>query len=338
MLCSILGTLSKTCIFVGLIRSIYHASFPFSFFPPSSCTFFPFPFSVLSPPSACSSYPDRLPDVICTKPFKQGVIEFGCGQCLPCRINRRRLWTARLLLESSIHDHSSFLTLTYDDDSCPSELIPDHYQKWLKRLRKVSPKISYYLVGEYGGRTFRPHFHAAVFGLRTKSGVLPGDEMKWPYGHVYSNEVNEHTLGYCAKHITKITVRPELDGLRPEFARMSRRPAIGLRAIKPYAEFITSKHGSQILARDLDVPTSFSYESRSWPFGRYLRQQLRLSAGMEKSIPDLAWQSMTLATVNEYLESGAATVVKRRKASRLASMRKASFLHSLNPNLHNGDL
>lgn len=86
---------------------------------------------------------------------------------MPCRLNRRRLWTHRLLLEQLKHGDSCFLTLTYDEKHLPEggSLVPKHAQDFLKRLRsKTNLKLRYYLVGEYGEDTERPHYHVALFG------------------------------------------------------------------------------------------------------------------------------------------------------------------------------
>lgn len=45
-----------------------------------------------------------------------GVMPCPCGKCIPCLINRKRLWKHRLILESYCHDKSAFVTLTYNDD------------------------------------------------------------------------------------------------------------------------------------------------------------------------------------------------------------------------------
>ena len=100
-------------------------------------------------------------------------IPFPCGQCLACRINRRRVWTNRLLLESLDHEHNSFITLTYADEFLPISptkpvptLCKRDAQLFLKRLRKrLTFPIRYYLCGEYGGLNGRPHYHAILFGF-----------------------------------------------------------------------------------------------------------------------------------------------------------------------------
>lgn len=110
--------------------------------------------------------------MICSKSFKG----FGCGQCFCCRINKRRENVTRLLAESLFHDDSTFITLTLDDNTKETgygvkygdftQLNKSYIQAWLNRFRmRVSPtRIRYFLVGEYGKQTLRPHYHAILFG------------------------------------------------------------------------------------------------------------------------------------------------------------------------------
>ena len=93
---------------------------------------------------------------------------YGCGQCLPCRINKKRVWTHRIMLESSLHTDNAFVTLTYSDENLPKDgsLVPRHVQLFLKKVRKeIEPaRLRFFCVGEYGDRTQRPHYHVALFG------------------------------------------------------------------------------------------------------------------------------------------------------------------------------
>ena len=104
---------------------------------------------------------------LCKKPFRG----FGCGQCLPCRIVKRRIWTHRIMLEAQMHEKCSFLTLTYDPENEPPgrTLDPDDVQLWMKRFRERLRSeygifVRQYLIGEYGDETQRPHYHSAPFG------------------------------------------------------------------------------------------------------------------------------------------------------------------------------
>ena len=151
----------------------------------------------------------------CKKPYTQGVHVFGCGQCLPCRINRRRIWQARLVLESLMHEHSAFVTLTYDEENLPKDnsLNPKEFQKWIKRLRKeYSPKkLRYFGVGEYGDKSDRPHYHAILYGVEPcwkgqsmfdKEGQCcpPCDRISktWGKGLVFIGTVTPDSAGYCS--------------------------------------------------------------------------------------------------------------------------------------------
>lgn len=170
---------------------------------------------------------------MCKKPFVKGISPFPCGQCLPCRLNRRRLWTHRLLLEQHSHEFSSFATLTYSDDALPAgnTLVPKHTQDWLKRLRALlgpARPLRYYLVGEYGDESQRPHYHAALFGLSHLEGELL--RTSWGHGHIQLGTLTKESAQYIAGYVTKKMTAPDdprLQGRHPEFARMSLRPGIG---------------------------------------------------------------------------------------------------------------
>lgn len=133
-------------------------------------------------------------------------LEIPCGQCVGCRLDNARSWAIRLMHERHYHDLCCFLTLTYDAHNLPNPPSVDHrhFQLFMKRLRKYhhyanpdAPKIKYYMCGEYGGNTNRPHYHAIVFGLDF------ADKRKWKKGkrgdQIYTSEkLNElWGLGYC---------------------------------------------------------------------------------------------------------------------------------------------
>jgi len=193
-----------------------------------------------------------------------GSVPAGCGQCMPCRINRRRLWTHRMMLESYKHAENSFLTLTYDDEHLPARgsLDPSHTQKWLKRFRKaIAPrKVRFYLVGEYGDQSQRPHYHAALFGVGP-DGIVVNNEYcsvpdivsrTWGKGHVMLGSLTSASAQYICGYVTKkMTSKfdPRLNGRYPEFARMSRRPGIGSSWFEAYQSdifpngYVTSRDG-----------------------------------------------------------------------------------------------
>lgn len=234
--------------------------------------------------------------MLCKNPFMVGVLPAGCGQCLSCLINRRRLWVHRMILESAKHAGSCFVTLTYDDKHLPlgGTLEPDDTQKWLKRLRKIiSPeKIRYFLVGEYGEKANRPHYHVALFGLDQlkaggddgKSGVikeswtLDGSQI----GHIFVGDLNQASASYIAGYVTKKLTKhgdPRLNGRHPEFARMSLRPGIGAGAVPDIVASLSTSGGLNAVANMGDVPTQLRHGKKLMPLGRYLSGRLRTEMG-----------------------------------------------------------
>lgn len=190
-----------------------------------------------------------------------------------------------MYLESLCHPASSFVTLTYSPERLPvgGSLVPRDVQLWLKRLRaKMSPSsFRFFLCGEYGDQSWRPHYHAALFGV----GVASQEEIAgtWSMGHVAVYEFNETTAQYIAGYVVKKMTRagdPRLRGLHPEFARMSLRPGIGALAMEIVSEQLFSAAGVEEFRKVGDVPRALRLGRRSIPLGRYLRARLRADIGM----------------------------------------------------------
>lgn len=239
--------------------------------------------------------------MICDKPYVQGVRAFPCGQCMPCRINRRRLWSNRILLESCKHEHNSFLTLTYAPDNLPllqaddptsATLAPRDLQLFIKRLRKIcSRPIRYFAVGEYGDETWRPHYHAALFGvspleveLVRKAWSIDGK----PIGHIMLGDLSRASAAYIAQYCTKkLTAAddPRLQGRHPEFTRMSLRPGIGALAVDDIVKSLSGSLGKRMLDATGDVPLSIKIGGKDVPLGRYLRRKIRQGLDLYKVNP-----------------------------------------------------
>ena len=92
-------------------------------------------------------------------------LEIPCGKCIGCRADQAQSWGVRLYHEASLYSENCFLTLTYNQENCPSELDKPELQKFFKRLRRHQERpLKYFAVGEYGSQTRRPHYHAIIFG------------------------------------------------------------------------------------------------------------------------------------------------------------------------------
>lgn len=199
---------------------------------------------------------------------------FPCGQCLACRINKRRVWTHRLMLEGFCHPDSMFVTLTYAPEHYPGQLVKRDAQLFIKRLRKaLEPrKIRYYLAGEYGEKKSRAHYHAILFGVyRHEKKVI---ERCWPFGLVDCGDGNRLTFQYVAGYVTKKYIKKE-DGLQKEFTLMSRKPGIGYPALSNVLRLMDNPHFVRMLHLQGDVPHGLHHGSKFMPFGRYLTDKLR---------------------------------------------------------------
>lgn len=134
-----------------------------------------------------------------------------CGKCISCIERKRADWSFRLKQEHQISIKSTFLTLTYNEKFVPKKkdkLVLDkkQIQKYIKRVRHKNPGIKYYLVGEYGDKNNRPHYHAIVFNVDNSSLV---DEWKdtdsgnsETLGNVQTDTVSEASIHYVTGYIT----------------------------------------------------------------------------------------------------------------------------------------
>lgn len=162
-----------------------------------------------------------------------------CGKCSFCIKKRVSQWSFRLMQQDKISISSHFITLTYDNEHCPitkkgfRTLVKKDLQDFFKRLRYHSEqsgktaKISYYGVGEYGGRTKRPHYHCIIFNATDvnigKSWILNGEQI----GNLKFGQVSGASVGYTLKYITKKgggykIGSGEWDDRQREFALMSK--------------------------------------------------------------------------------------------------------------------
>jgi len=168
-------------------------------------------------------------------------------------------------------DENCFITLTYDEDHLPpsGSLEYRDFQLFLKRLRKhFEPReIRFFMCGEYGSNTRRPHFHAALFNLdfpdkklfkttEQKNKLYTSDLLDRIWGKGFTNigALTYQSAAYIARYITdkititessKTTINPstnkpysyhyhsinpitgELTQLKPEFQQSSRKPGLG---------------------------------------------------------------------------------------------------------------
>lgn len=187
-----------------------------------------------------------------------------CGHCLGCRTDQARGWAVRLVHEGVTLSPAWFVTLTYAPENLPENgtLVPRDITLFIKKLRRMleGERISYYIAGEYGEVTARPHYHAVLYGprlldrihLSSRHGApvfrSPSLENLWGHGILEFTALTYAAARYCASYVRKkVRMRDdpehysrvdpgtgELLSVEREFGRMSRRPAIGRKWIERF--------------------------------------------------------------------------------------------------------
>ena len=173
-------------------------------------------------------------------------VSIPCGSCIGCRLERSRQWAIRCMHEASLHPDNTVVCLTYDPEHLPQNgsLVKEHFQLFMKRLRKVFPqKIRYLHCGEYGENLSRPHYHAVLFNCdftdkepykKSKTGhpqwTSETLNKTWGKGFCTISSLTFDTAAYVARYITKkITGDDSIEhyqGKQAEYITMSRRPGL----------------------------------------------------------------------------------------------------------------
>lgn len=192
-------------------------------------------------------------------------ISIPCGKCIGCKSARAQAWCVRIMHEAKMHDCNSFLTLTYDDAHLPEDggLNYAHFQTFARRLRKRGVRFRFFMCGEYGETTFRPHYHAILFGVdfssdrvqcnsiysRVPMFTSPTLSECWDYGLHSIGSVTPESARYVASYcvlgdaVSSFEARPrvcqatgEIYYIRPSFCQMSLKPGIGFSWFEKYGK------------------------------------------------------------------------------------------------------
>ncbi len=232
----------------------------------------------------------------CLRPIELPSGYITCGQCRNCRIDKKRVWTCRLLLESKYYPTSSFVTLTYEDEVIPltvdglTNLLKEDVKKFIKDFRysyrSWDSNFRYFAVGEYGKDTQRAHFHLILFGVDPEREQLIQET--WGKGFTTTSEISRARIAYVSQYCLKKLNSPDLEDetRNPEFALQSRKPGIGSPALNYLENVLCSKHGSEYIAYAMDVFKAIRIDGRIYPLGNYLRSILRHRLGIPQSRPE----------------------------------------------------
>lgn len=222
-------------------------------------------------------------------------LELPCGKCIGCRMERARAWKVRVLHEAQLYDANLIVSLTYADKWLPRSLgleYPD-FQGFMKRLRRRVAGVSlgpdggrpirFFVAGEYGGETGRPHFHAILFNCRFQdmqewqNGFFSSRvaEDLWGRGNVViDGDVTPQGAAYVTGYVTEKQEREaphvldlgtgELIFRRREFCQMSRSPGLGAWWYRRYGDDLFPQDAAVFPGKQVKVPRFY--------FERYKRE------------------------------------------------------------------
>ena len=221
-----------------------------------------------------------------------------CGRCIGCRLERSRQWAMRCVHESSMWHENSFITLTYNNESLPANgsLDKTHYQLFMKRLRKKfksneNNPIRFYMCGEYGDISNRPHYHAILFNHdfhdkswhKTIKGnkLYVSDQLQdiWKHGHCLIGDVTFESAAYVARYLMKkqngkaleiidpkTHLKPyevldhhtgQISKILPEYTTMSLKPGIAHNWIKKHWKDVYPSDNIHIRGKELKPCKSY---------------------------------------------------------------------------------
>lgn len=179
---------------------------------------------------------------ITSKQGKKHRLVVPCGKCSDCQNSKRAQFVARCRYELQVTKNCYFVTFTYNDNNLYKlyykqqyviynpQFIKDYltnnksntfaYDKFLLNKEHAkelvinvrnyfkdfyNDKVKYYLTGEYGTVSHRPHFHMLLFTkkkyyLQTLETIF---KKLWKLGNVDVAIANDAAINYVAKHQIK---------------------------------------------------------------------------------------------------------------------------------------
>lgn len=150
-----------------------------------------------------------------------------CGKCPECLKKRQSGYMCRCIEEAKKRGNIWFITLTYSDEHLPKidgipSLCREDIKKWKREVRRSYlkknglkfPDFSFLLCGEYGPRTYRPHYHGFICGLDKYHAMLLSRYWEDNYGFTVFKSVpfTSKDTSCVARYVSKYCVKP--DGLK----------------------------------------------------------------------------------------------------------------------------
>lgn len=237
---------------------------------------------------------------------------FGCGRCMPCRYNIRRIKTHRLMLEAELHPHNAFLTCTYRDEDLPSGFVhpktgqvfapnsvnPEEHRLFINRLRSAYRRVfgerfRMYGVGEYGEKNGRPHYHYALFNFPTcvyRGYRFQGSRFEpckcdlcrfvsdvWGKGNIFIGSLERESAQYICGYVTKKMTSDNSD-FQSNYL-LGRHPEFARMSNRPgiarnYVDIIADLLTANGVTDIDELPRVLLHGQKALPLGRYMMDKL----------------------------------------------------------------
>lgn len=181
---------------------------------------------------------------MCTNPNRLADGSFvACRECWQCKERKIDDWSGRNIAEVRNARAAHTVTLTYGrDPDNPTVAGIDHMraavltysdvQKMLKHLRVDGYPVRYFVVGEYGDKKGRSHWHIILY-WQGDIPELPDMERNrhwkyWPHGFTYWRELKRTYAGAAVRYACKYLVKVMGDENGQIFGPMpSKKPPLG---------------------------------------------------------------------------------------------------------------
>lgn len=173
---------------------------------------------------------------MCIDPGKISDVGFvACRKCWQCRENKIDDWVGRCVAESVTAKAAHVVTLTYgydletgDSDNIRAAVLTySDVQKYLKRLRFAGYPVRYFIVGEYGSKKGRAHWHIILYWQKKvpqHKTRVNFTEKHWPHGWSYWDKATPEAVRYACKYLLKDPSDDEMQSWGP---MVSKYPPLG---------------------------------------------------------------------------------------------------------------
>ena len=170
-------------------------------------------------------------------------LDVPCGHCFECLNSKRNDAIVKIYNELLECSSAYFVTLTYRQETVPEvheiasgevlfTLCYRDVQNWFKRSRRncqyygISTEgFRYFVCGEYGSKTLRPHYHVLLFNLSDSALNRFLADWQVNYGFVNSKKCDLSTQSAVklSQYVSKYLTKSKLDCFAPRLQALYKR-------------------------------------------------------------------------------------------------------------------